>query len=413
MSIFRKKIDTITVNDVEAFVKEGHVENIRLEYKEDFSSKDANAQIAKEISAFANQQGGVILFGVSEKAKTRQPDRVVGMDKGIEPRKKIQSVCIDRIYPPVFPEIQECELRADPTKVAVVVRVDISDKIHTINDRSGFYIRGDDICNPRPMREEEIELLRNRRQKLIERRELLIQRSNERVFVGATVKSLKIPLLLVALPLFPAAPLAAPENLYEIHKKTTLPAEQSFPFETDSIRTANESIYAFLPHKNKGQSGIEVEKRQYGEVNTFGQVFFCERAMQPPMEKGGISTGWVVRRLYMMMRYLGKFYENIGFWGIVKFIFEIRNCIGVKLHPPEWTTFSYEPLGEVELDRNIKIERDYAVNDIIENREQIVADIMERLLWNCGLNVYLAKDNAIPRWIEKIKKGTYGEKVLI
>ena len=42
MSIFTKPIDQITFDDVESFCKEGVRENVRVDYKKDFSYSDAN-----------------------------------------------------------------------------------------------------------------------------------------------------------------------------------------------------------------------------------------------------------------------------------------------------------------------------------------------------------------------------------
>jgi hypothetical protein len=48
--LFAKPIEEITFEDIENFCKEGLEESSRLEYKKDFSSKDPNFQIAKEIA---------------------------------------------------------------------------------------------------------------------------------------------------------------------------------------------------------------------------------------------------------------------------------------------------------------------------------------------------------------------------
>jgi len=218
MSLFLKKIDEITIDDLESFVSAKHPENIRLEYKSSFSATDANQQIAKEVSAFANQQGGVLIYGIGEEpGKTRKPDAIVGIDKFLSPRQKIQSVCIDHIYPPVVPEIQECELKNDNGKMVVIVRIAMSDDApHTINHRTGFYIRVQDRSDPREMNEEEIELLWNRRAKLVERRDWLLKRTYERVFPQDVKRNYMLsPSVFIVIPLFPIYSLVSRERLYD------------------------------------------------------------------------------------------------------------------------------------------------------------------------------------------------------
>ena len=59
MSLFTKSIDQIIFDDIKDFCDSEIPENIRLDYKSDFSASNEKKQIAKLVSAFANTQGGV------------------------------------------------------------------------------------------------------------------------------------------------------------------------------------------------------------------------------------------------------------------------------------------------------------------------------------------------------------------
>jgi len=302
MSIFRTKIDDINIDDIEQFIAEKHPENIRLEYKSGFSTTDVNQQIAKEVSAFANQQGGILIYGVSEESgKTRKPDAIIGIDKSLSPRQKIQSVCIDHIYPPVVPEIQEYEIKTDATKVVVLVRIDMSDEVpHTINSRTGFYIRSQDRSDPREMTDEELELLWNRRSKLVERRKRLLKRAYERVFPPDIHSfGIKSAVILQAIPLYPLESFVNRKALLEKYRGAQVPGSQGFPLVIDDIKTASDSIYANL--KPKTEDTATFKREEYGELNIFGQVSFIENAVHSFQGKDGIFLGWQLKRLFFMI----------------------------------------------------------------------------------------------------------------
>jgi hypothetical protein len=411
MSIFRKKIDDISIDDVEQFITDKHPENIRLEYKSGFSSADTNQQIAKEVSAFANQQGGVLIYGIIEESgKTRKPDAVIGIDKSLTPRQKIQSVCLDHIYPPVVPEIQECELKSDTSKVVVVVRVDMSDEApHTINQRTGFYIRVQDRSDPREMNEEEITMLLNRRAKIVEQRDRLLQRTYRRVFPPDVKRNFMLtPSILIVTPIYPMYPLIDRGRLYDVYNTSEVKGGQGFPLETDRIRTASDSIYAYISAKDEDK--LTVRKERYGELNIFGQVSYYENAIHNFNSAEGVWLGYELRNLYLMIKFTANFYKNIGYWGIIKFILRMESCRGVKLLSPRDGYGFSDELGTMELDSELNIERDSSVMEITDKPEEFIESIFQEYLWNVGLSVHRANEMPVGYWLDKIKMDLYGSK---
>ena len=405
MSIFRKKIDEITIDDIEKFVSEKHPENIRLEYKQGLSSKDANFQIAKEAAAFANQQGGVILFGVAEDEKTRRPLSIEGIDKNLKMRERVQSVCIDHIYPPVIPEIQECELKSDSSKVIVLVRVEMSDAVpHTINNRTGFYIRSQDRCDPREMTAEEIELLWNRRTKIVERREWLLRRTYERIFPSETKRThMLTPFILRAIPLYPLQPLVERTELLAALSASEVRGSQGFPLRTSEIKTSSDSIYGYVISKNSEDPVFNRE--EYGEVNIFGQVSYLENTMRNWEDMRGIVLGWQLRDMLLMTKFLANWYKRLGYWGVIKFILKLENCKGVKFYAPYGSYGHNDELKTSQLDKDIRVEKEFSVADLMDKTEAITEDIFTEYLWGCGLSVHNASRIQVDAWIEIAKEG--------
>ena len=67
-----------SIQELEALVKNRVQENIQLEYKQSAAlSKASKAEMAKDASAFANSDGGVLVYGIAED-KNHDPDHLDG-----------------------------------------------------------------------------------------------------------------------------------------------------------------------------------------------------------------------------------------------------------------------------------------------------------------------------------------------
>lgn len=159
-------INEITFEDVQAFCAHQTPENIRLDYKRGWSSPEPAKKIAKEAAAFANTQGGTILYGVEEdEKKARVPMKSPqGADLGPNPRQTIQSACAHNVFPPILPEVSDfIRNPTDRDKGFLVVRVGASEDIHTVEGGTGIYIRVNDQSEPQPATLDRIEWMLQRR----------------------------------------------------------------------------------------------------------------------------------------------------------------------------------------------------------------------------------------------------------
>lgn len=68
MNILSKKINDLTASDIQILLENGAVESKYLEFKSDINiGNDAEKrEFLRDISAFANTQGGIIIYGISE-----------------------------------------------------------------------------------------------------------------------------------------------------------------------------------------------------------------------------------------------------------------------------------------------------------------------------------------------------------
>lgn len=158
-----------TEQDLKTLLDNKIPESINLEYKEIITE---NKEIAKDISAFANTKGGVIIYGIKEKElipKELTPFPISGIPE------KIENVLWNGISPKLECEIFPISSMRSKTKGYIVVKIPESPyKPHMVNYNHKYYKR-QNFSNV-PMEEYEIERCYEQRKKSIERiRKLLTQ----------------------------------------------------------------------------------------------------------------------------------------------------------------------------------------------------------------------------------------------
>ena len=385
MSIFVKPINEIEFEDVKAFCDEQIEENRRVEYKKAFSSKDEKKQIAKEISAFANTHGGIILVGVGEKdRKPKLPIDGIDYVKGLN--EKVTSIALKNIYPPVFPEIQVCEFGDTLEKAVVVIRVQESDETpHTVENTTGIYVRVDSQSEPQRAPFEEIEWLMNRRKKAVENRERLLRRAEERFNNQPTKKNFNAFQSVSVIPVFPHAPLVVLENLSDIADKSKVSVHNcDFPL-TSQYKTAHESIV---------YDSVYESFLNYTEINLFGLIFSKQSLWGSDNEKK-VNLFEIAHMVEGVLRFSLNLYEKIGYRGLISINLSLEGITGGFLTNPSsiiWSEDIEQPLGSSDFDDSITLERKITVRELSERFDEIVKDLFNEFLWSFGVdNDYLRK----------------------
>ena len=124
------------INDVESLIKNQVQENLNLDYKRSMSlennEKNKN-EISKDVSAFANSDGGKIIYGVIE--KNHLPKEI---DDGIEAEGKrewLEQVINSRISPRIQNVvIKPIELEISPGKAIFAIEIPMGSTAHQASD---------------------------------------------------------------------------------------------------------------------------------------------------------------------------------------------------------------------------------------------------------------------------------------
>lgn len=106
MIIAPEKLKNIDQAFLESLINNGIEENLHLDYKQKFGS---NAEIAKDISSFANSSGGYIIYGIKEVG--HKPAEIIPLS-GTNTREKLDQISRNGIDPSL-------EVRIHPVDVSI------------------------------------------------------------------------------------------------------------------------------------------------------------------------------------------------------------------------------------------------------------------------------------------------------
>lgn len=148
---------------INQYIKNKVEENLHLDYKASGSleknDKKAN-ELSKDVSAFANSDGGTIIYGIKENPLNKHlPEEIDPLNRNEISKEWIEQIIQGRITP----RIQKLSIIPitiiEPDKVIYVIEIPKSDTVHQANDRK-YYKRFN--FNSEPMYDYEIKDVLNR-----------------------------------------------------------------------------------------------------------------------------------------------------------------------------------------------------------------------------------------------------------
>lgn len=126
-----------SLSDLQSLISDGVEEGTQLDYKSriDKASEKWKSEIAKDVSAMANSNGGVIIYGVKEydaKDKRYLPEKIVPLDTTEISRETLMQVITNNISPKIEGiEIQTIPINQEkPNEVVYVITIPQSSTAH-------------------------------------------------------------------------------------------------------------------------------------------------------------------------------------------------------------------------------------------------------------------------------------------
>ncbi len=390
MGIFTKPIAEISYQDVVSFCQQGIGEGVNLDYKKDFPASG----LEKTISAFANTFGGVILIGVEdEDSRPKPPFRGIEYKDRLEER--VWNIIVDNIYPPVFPEIRVCPPHNDRT--FVIIRVPQSNETpHAIYNNTQVYARTGNRNKQEDLATvEQIEWLRNRRKKSEELRETLYRRAEERYQTICEQKKVRIEFAeftLSFVPLYPQKPLMITEEIEGVVNKMKVwgGGNREFPrLSHFNLEPVQDGMIHFRFNKETGFI-------THTEINRFGLVFYREDLGSGIKENEESQT---IKRVHLSKildildvssESIVKFYNTVGYWGLVKVKFSLAGLLGVRivrLNPKDYFTDEAEKVNMTEKELSWKIVTSVSELNDFETRQNKLLSLGKEIAWSFGFKI--------------------------
>jgi len=402
MRIFTKPINEISYQDVVAFCELGIAEGINLDYKGDFPSS-----LEKTISAFANTFGGVIVIGIEDKDSKPKPP-FEGIEHKDRLEERVWNTIVDTIYPPIFPEIRICP--PENNRTFVVIRVPQSNETpHAIYHNTQVYIRTGNRNKPEDLATvEQIEWLRNYRRKSEELREMLYRRAQERYQTICEQKNVRIEIgefTLSFAPLYPQRPLITLEAIEGIIPQMTVFGGEGrrFPWLPGGLEPIQDGMVSFFLNKDNGFI-------THTELNKFGLIYYKEYISwkgKLVSEENLLHMVTLIRILDTSFEAIGKYYNMIGFWGLVDIRFSLGRLLGIKFLP-----ILPSNIIEIQLEKTNIMERELfwqLITSASELKDPVVRqkrllELGKDIAWSFGFktseDVIKQKLKAEGRWID-------------
>jgi len=409
MSLYTQAMGEIEFSDIEGFVKQDEAESIILEYKRDWTHS-----LPKEIAGLANTSGGLIMIGVSEKAGTGKPEKIIGVEnaQGEDAlRRRVTEAAYDAIYPPILPEVQVCSLRDDPTRAVLIVRVAQSNHTpHAIDSRRKVYVRVDSLNKPheRLASLQELQWLWDRRRKTEEARDLLVEAAEERakwaraegtadVSHSASTDHWPILRIWIGPHFYSGRQAFLLSEVREIvlslsRKRITSDFGTSFPTRAYETRSVGGGYCIFVSQtvQSRPASPAEYAEAEYIELGETGLVFSELRQVIQDERAGWpqLSIGSVLGHIDGFLKFAASVYEQADLWGLLSIRAVLHHIQGTELDIPGHGRFLSSRDMHVKHragNQTISlIDEVFGKNDLESSRSRIVKQAAKSMLWAFG-----------------------------
>jgi len=285
----------------------------------------------------------IIIIGVKEEDGKPDPDSEgILYLRGLEER--VTQIILDRIYPPVFPEIQVCSPKNN--KTFVIIRIAESDSTpHWINDKTDIYVRTGNINRlEKKANMDEIKWLLDRRNKAKKLRENIILKAEHHFQNICDIKLLQIPYSIISIlvcPLFPSKILIPAQKIENIIISSNVKSfcKEKYLKYSDSLRVPT-GIVRYSISKSKKEEEYFID---HLEINSYGLIYkkrnfrwtYLNKILDYSDDykylKRDLSFLEIFNELSEFIKFFICFYNTIGYHGNCYFKFTVDKTLNSSL----------------------------------------------------------------------------------
>lgn len=390
MSIFSKPLTSLEYSDLNELLESDAQENIRLEFKERSPSK---SEMMKKISSLANTYGGWIIVGAAEGDRGKLGS-LPGVDEMPNYKQTLVQWTFECISPPIDIQVSDSIQIVDANggnddKFLYVIFVPESDLApHFLNGRKGIYVRSDEYSQffePKMATLEEILRLTGRRQAVLDRRSLLIERAKIRfgsyaetsyAEYGRNPAGLGGNLSLVFSPRYPDRRLFDYASLIAaIHNQVINWRQVGFPRLNTGHLTQHESVLVRRP----GSSFSLLEISLWGVLAYATELEIEYGRGELENRPVGIHLNHFLGQLLVFTEHAKRMLTTCGYLGPIKVVLSLNKIRGVPwIHFPDG--FAEENAKSI-LDDSAIIDFEIDSQQIIESRDVVVMAFLREILF--------------------------------
>ena len=373
-----KKLDQIFL---ESIITNGIEENLHLDYKEAIS--EYNAEIAKDISSFANEDGGNIIYGIRE-VKNKPTEIIPINEKGV--RERIDQISRTGIDPPLDIRIFPVDVDVKGNKGQVFI-VYIPKKYPVLHQakKNKIYYKRTEFTSSR-MSNNEIKRAFNLAYKLDQKIEQYREERTEKIISHKVLKtvanSTMIILHMIPINAFGATVSQDLQRRTEIFKKYFNPIECRG---TPNIRmTYDGIIYWFENEKTNTMT--------YVELFNNGIVEAVDGLLIDTIE----SEGKELRMRYLEFRLINivqQYFKGLKELNVQLPIYLFMTFVGVKGYNIPLTIYKLQQRESEKIDRNELILPGVKLNHDDDEIDKLLKPIFDSIWRACGMHYSLDFDD--------------------
>lgn len=372
--VFLKPIKDLELTDIEKLKTNRTCESPILDYKKRLLEDN---KLLKQVSAFANTQGGFLVFGVKETGKGGHPKEIRGIDKSKINKERMEQIILGNIQPRLNVKIVSIPYQ-DPTKAIVVMQIpDSYLKPHMNNRDNKFYKRYNFEAQPMT----EIEVRDTYKRRFAGYQEIENYVSNLLNFKWLPIRPQILGYIIVIPTILTRMINISNLKEFEWINKTILKPKYLY-IPSKPIPSSNGIRFQLKDEKGIIQQELEIHRNGCTHFKSYFGEFFDKKMRF-------LDQIFCIKLLHTL-QFASTLYKRYNYFGDVKIVCNLRllstgTCKDSWLLRPHrfsrYIEYRYEG-GE------ISISREFSTSDLETRYEYIASGIMDEIfncygLWQC------------------------------